>query len=186
MKAARIIRETTLDVFDEIYNDGTLGEMQMKALQLVQDNPDLTVRELLEIGVTRGIYSAADRNIIAPRITSLAEECVIVRPVKRKCSVTGRTVMTHRVAPESWREQRQRCISTRPRNYVQHRMEIPSKSRPGIFHTVVMWSDGSVSCTCHDTYHRSYEHRCAHAIGMITAVTGRVPDWAIEKEKGAA
>lgn len=184
----RVMQDQTLEAFDTILNDGTLEGMQMTALQLVLENPDMTVRELLQIGVDEGVYTNADRNVIAPRITSLAKEIVIVRPAKRPCRVTGKRAWIHRIAPDNWRNRRREYITRCPgRKYIRHRMEIESDSKPGLYHTVIMWTDGSVDCTCQHTYHRALEFKnhCTHAIGMITADTGRLPN-VLQKGREAA
>lgn len=172
-KASHIMREPSKDAFDEILNDGTLGAMSLKALGLITDNPDKTVRELLKTGVESEIYPYADRNLIAPRITGLAEEAVIIRPYKRKCAVTGKTVMVHRLAPDDWKHQRtslRKQFSKGP--LVKHRLEVESKSDPTVIHTVVWWSDDSISCSCNYQYNRSSEYRCHHVRGLFKAITG--------------
>lgn len=172
-KASHIMRDTSEDAFDEILNDGTLGAMSLKALELITDNPDKTVRELLQFGVESEIYPYADRNLIAPRITGLAEEAVIIRPFKRKCGITGKTVLVHRLAPEDWKHQRKHLrkqFSKGP--LVKHRLEIKSKSDPMVIHTVIWWSDDSISCSCNDKYHRPSEYRCHHVRGLFKAITG--------------
>ncbi len=170
------LQDTSLDTFDDILNDGTLGEMSEKARMLVEDNPGKTVRELLQIGIDDEIYSRSDRNLIAPRITLLAEEGIIIRPRKRICTVSGRRVMVHELAPMAWKEQRAELYRTEEsRKFVKNRLEIESSKNPDIIHTVIEWTDGSVSCTCHDLYHRTPEARCHHALGMIQAISGKSP-----------
>jgi hypothetical protein len=194
MMVQRKLQESSLSAYDDILNDGTLGIMTMKALQLVEDNPGRTVRELLEIGVIEGVYRNADRNAIAPRITQLAEEAIIIRQERRKCSITGKTVMTHSPAPLGWMERRRSISHSFPgvKKYVRNLIEIESKSHPGTFHTTVEWSDGTVTCSCNDLYRRPAEYRCHHALGMISAITGRDMTSAYEalkqenKEKGVA
>ena len=112
----RKLQDTSLDTFDDILNDGTLGEMSEKARMLVEDNPGKTVRELLQIGIDDEIYSRSDRNLIAPRITLLAEEGIIIRPRKRICTVSGRRVMVHELAPMAWKEQRAELYRTEESN----------------------------------------------------------------------
>ena len=173
----RKLQDTSLECFDEILNDGELEAMQMKALGLVQSNQGMTARELLRIGVEEGIYPREDRNAIAPRLTSLAEEGIIIRPSKRKCTITNKTTYTHEMAPEIWRQQRQNLRSQyrTEKKFVKHRMEITSQTKGNeIIHTTIMWLDGSVSCTCSELYHRSSDLRCHHAKGMILAETGKL------------
>jgi len=189
MMHPRKLQDTTIECFDQLLNDGTLGEMEIKALSLVEQNEGLTVRELLEIGVQQGVYARADRNLIAPRITCLAENCIIIRPHKRLCSITGKRVMTHSLAPPGWAEHRRFLRKTWPgKKFVVHRLEVESKTTPNLYHTVVWWTDGSVTCTCNRHYHRPMEYRCHHALGLIKAVTGRDPSIdhgpVLEKEKG--
>lgn len=188
----RRLQESSLAAFDDILNDGTLGIMTMKALALVEEYPERTVRELLEIGVINGVYRNADRNLIAPRITLLAEEAIIIRQHRRKCTITGKTVMTHSPAPPGWMERRRSISQSSPgvKKYIRNRIEVESKSHPGTFHTVVEWTDGTVSCSCNDIYHRPAEYRCHHALGLISAITGRDMTSAYEalkqEEKGVS
>ena len=170
------LQDTSLDTFDDILNDGTLGVMSEKARMLVEDNPGKTVRELLQIGIDGGKYSRSDRNLIAPRITLLAEEGIIIRPRKRICTVSGRRVSVHELAPMAWKEQRAEIYrAEKTRKFVKNRLEIESSKDTNIIHTTVWWTDGSVSCTCHDLYKRPSDLRCHHALGMIQAVTGKTP-----------
>lgn len=174
------IQDSTLDSFDEILNDGTLGASTEKARQLVEDNPGKTAKELLRNGYLNQIYKREDRNAIGPRLTMLAEDGVIIRPSKRKCTITGKTVFIHELAPESWRLHRKELRGQHKGPYVKNRIETVSKSRKGVIHTTVEWTDGTVSCTCNELYHRSKDLRCHHAKGMIQAMTGKQPgeeDW---------
>ena len=173
----RLIKDTSLDAWDNIYCDGTLGKMMIKALDLVADNKDKTVRELLSIGVSMEIYPREDRNLIAPRITGLVEEALIIRPFTRECSITGKTVLVHRLAPKEWAIHRRVLLQQHYKGpCVMHRLEIESKSRKGVFHTTIWWSDESVSCTCNELYHRPAHHRCHHVKGLILAITNKEMD----------
>lgn len=181
IQVPRKLQDTTLEAFDEILNDGMLEAMQKKALTLVLRNPDLTARELLQIGVSEGVYTNADRNIIAPRLTMMANEIIIVRPQKRRCAVTGRRVFTHRIAPDSWRFRRRALWESRPdKKYMLNMSTHRSDSHPGVYHTTVMWTDWTVTCTCNDFYHRPQEYSCRHRDGMLLAAG------MLGKEKGAA
>jgi len=178
-KNKRKMQDTSLDTFDEILNDGSLGERHAMVLQLIEDNPGLTVMELVKEVPEWG----NDRNKVAPRCTELADEGIIIRPRKRKCSVRGRRVQTHELAPKAWRQHRAQLYRTEEsRKFVKNRMEIESSKNPDIIHTVIEWTDGSVSCTCHELYHRSKHLRCHHALGMIQALTGKSPK-EVELEK---
>lgn len=177
------LQDSTLDTFDEILNDGTLGVMSEKARVLVEDNPGKTVRELLQIGIAEKIYSRSDRNLIAPRITLLAEEGIIIRPRKRICTVSGRRVSIHELSPRAWKEQRAEIYrAEKTRKFVKNRLEIESSKNPDIIHTVIEWTDGSVSCSCNKLYHRTEKARCHHALGMLQAISGKSPK-EVEMEK---
>jgi hypothetical protein len=43
--------------------------------------------------------------------------------------------------------------------YPKRRFKIPSKSEPGHFHIVELWSDGSLECDC---VAGSYKRECRH------------------------
>ena len=169
----RVMQDTSEDAFDNILNSGLLGEMYVKAKNLVEDNPDMTVRELLRHGVETEVYNHEDRNAIAPRITGLVKEGIIFRPYKRICEVTGERVFVHRMMPKNTLRHRTKLFSSYKRPFVKHRMQIASKTKKGVMHTVIMWTDGKVTCTCQDTYHRPSDVRCHHAKGIIKAETGK-------------
>lgn len=177
MAKDRLMKDTSLDAWDDILCDGTLGGMMLKALSLISDNKDKTVRELLSIGVNMEIYLREDRNLIAPRITGLADEALIIRPFTRPCTITGKTVLVHRLAPKEWVEHRRYLLQQHYKGpCVMHRLEIESNSKKGAFHTTIWWSDGSVSCTCNELYHRPAHHRCHHVKGLILAVENKEMD----------
>jgi len=166
------MQDTSLDTWDEIINDGSFGEMTLRVRNLIEDNPGKTVKELLKLADGWG----NDRNKIAPKVTVLAEHGVIVRPSKRKCTVTGRRVFTHEMAPKSWREHRARLMKgKRPVKLVKNRIETESSKNKNVIHTTIEWTDGSVSCTCNSLYHRPSDILCHHAKGMVLAISGRLP-----------
>lgn len=169
----RVMQDTSEDAFDNILNSGLLGEMYVKAKNLVEDNPDMTVRELLRHGVDTEVYNHEDRNAIAPRITGLVREGIIYRPYKRICEVTGMRVFVHRMMPKNTLRHRTKLFSSYKRPFVKHRMEIASKTVKDLMHTVIKWIDGKITCTCHDTYHRPSDIVCHHAEGMEKADTGK-------------
>lgn len=174
-----IMKDQSLETFDEILNDGTFRKMTETVRETIESNPGLTVKELLKLIPEWG----NDRNKIAPKITVLCQAGVVIRPSIRKCTITGKFAAVHELAPESWRQHRMNLIQQGHKGpYVKHRMEIACKTDPLKIHTTIWWTDGSVSCSCHQTYHRSLVLRCHHALGMIQAVTGKTPK---EKELDA-
>lgn len=176
------MQDTSLDAWDKIYCDGTLGAMYAKALKLVEENPDKTVKELLQIGVDEGVYPYLDRNLIAPRLTGLVGEGLIVRPFKRACTENGNVVLVHRLAPESWREKYRKLQQYGIRKIVKNRLEIESKTKSGTYHTVIEWHDGTRGCTCNKEYGRPMIYKCHHINGMKKATTG-IDDDEKETEK---
>jgi len=169
------MQETTLDTFDETLNEGIIGGLAGIAHQLIEDNPRKTVKELLRIGFEDGKYPIEDTGVIAPLVTMMCNDGVIIRPTKRRCTITGRPAMVHELAPEAWRQQLQQLRRQSNGPFVRNRIETPSKSRKDIIHTTIEWTDGSVSCTCDRLYNRPSNKRCHHALGMIQAMTGQTP-----------
>ena len=170
------IQKSTLESWDEITADGSFGAMTEVVRQLIEDNDGLTVKELLKLATDWG----NDRNKIAPKVTYLVEHGVVVRPTRRRCTVTKRIVSTHSLAPETWFDHRLRLVKNFSRKkVVKNRIETESKTTPGKFHTTIEWWDGTVSCTCSQEYHRPSHILCHHAKGLELASTGKLPgeDW---------
>ncbi len=173
------LTEQSQDTFDRILNDGTLGAMSQIALNLVENYKDSTVKELLHHGYNDGVYSRLDHNLIAPRLTDLVNAGVIYRPSKRPCKQSdddaSSPVYVHRLAPESWRQHIRYLKNQGNKNFVKNRYEKLSKSDGWKVHTTIEWTDGSVSCSCNETYGRPSDILCVAARGIILASTGTEP-----------
>lgn len=85
---ARQIQQTSIDSYHSIPN---LGEKQQSVLIAINGNPDKTDRELTKI------MGFQDPNNVRPRRKDLVDLGLVVCSGERKCSVTGKTVMTWRV-----------------------------------------------------------------------------------------
>jgi hypothetical protein len=168
----RIMRDTSLEAFGELLSDDALGDSHRRAYDLVESNPNCTVKELLDIGVNQGLYPYADRNFIAPRITEMVNNGIIIRPRKRVCNITGKSAFVNVLSPIEWRNKWNELRHGSGGKIVKNRLEIESKTTEGLVHTVIEYHDGTVFCSCNIMYHRSIRKICHHIEGMLLARDG--------------
>lgn len=161
------MQKSSLDAWDEGQEDGTFGEMTEAVKDTIENNPGLTVKELLKLMTDWG----NDRNKIAPKVTYLCEHGWVVRPKRRKCTVTGKMAFTHELAPHYWRDHIRALYGRKVKRsrIVKNRIETESSKDSNINHTTIQWHDDSVSCTCSDLYHRPSSILCHHAKGLNLA-----------------
>jgi len=159
----QIINPITLDIFDEIKENGTLGDMLNTALDLVEMYPGYTAQELLHKGIQRGLYSKEDPNQIRPRLTDLKRMGWIVVIGKRHCSRsdhTTRVSIYKRAYPTDTHGQLLQfsngpvAIATLSHN---------SESREGVIHSSILYEYGGTYCTCEA---RNYHGYCKGTIGL--------------------
>ena len=134
------MQESTLDAFQELNSDdGTFKLEQEKILRLVEDNPDQTKNQLLQIAIDEGIHVNKDSNWVAPKLNILMKKGLIIRPKKIVCPVTNYINFTHRAIPKKWSEQRALLLSSgiKASKLVKDWMETESKSRQDTIHTTI-------------------------------------------------
>ena len=90
--------ETSLEAAKDLYNTGTLGRMDLCALNLVMQWPGKTAAELER-------QHGYEKGQLATRISTLLTTGKLVRGDKRKCDISGRSAFTIHT-PTSLRRQK--------------------------------------------------------------------------------
>lgn len=82
------MRDTSLETYKQLREEGVLGSREIEVLEAIRDNPMQTDQELTEI------LGYDDPNVVRPRRKALYDYKVITDCGKKKCSITGRKAYT--------------------------------------------------------------------------------------------
>ncbi len=167
----RIFDPVSLDVFDEIIQDGTADIMRLKALDMVEMYPGSTAKELLHYGHDRGMYSSLDPNQISPRLTDLSQPpyCLIVKCEKRPCTISkkSRKVNTYKRVYLQDRDRQPIQLSSMPKAIAT--TTHPSSEDPDKLHGSILYESGLTHCECMGF---SKHRHCKGTIGLKIARYG--------------
>jgi len=90
-----LVADTSIHTYHELRREGALAPMQQAVLIAIRLNPGRTDRELAALA------GQTDPNAVRPRRTELYQRGAIEPAGRRRCTVTGRTAETWRVAGRS-------------------------------------------------------------------------------------
>lgn len=96
----RSVRETSVQTYHEIEDEGLLGEMQLKVFNALKELGEASDREIAHY------LSAEDPNSVRPRRKELSDLDLIMEAGKRHCTVSGRMVLIWTINPSPNRRNR--------------------------------------------------------------------------------
>ncbi len=89
------VRDTSMEAYSMLKENGALGEMQTRVAYLIATNPDNTDRELSVLYFKS--WGDPDPNAVRPRRHELMEQGWVIESGHRQCRITGRIALTWRL-----------------------------------------------------------------------------------------
>jgi hypothetical protein len=79
------VRSTSLEAYDDICEDGTLGKQQRTILEVMKPDWDYSLKEISQL-------TGIEINAVSGRVNGLKRKGWLVENEKRPCSITGRSI----------------------------------------------------------------------------------------------